>query len=927
MGMIRAPARVCGRYWLVAVCIFAVLPAVAAGIAGADATTASEVGDLEDQVSTDGTVSVEEVVAVDDGEPANATVLLTDEEDPESTVLGVSDVEGIEEDLTVPVEGDPTGTVNATLVPANDSKEVGVEVGDPVAGDLGDGLTVLDAETGYVLSGKLGDERITSDETFLAGQNLVATDSERSWEAGEEFQLVTYHGDDEVGDPVDTVGLQSDGTLVFEDIPAGMYVIETPSRTYLDLADGLVAEDTTSLSSATFSVAEVTFAVEFDDLNTDTGAEELEITIAADREQYAIEVTAESLEGDELDQIFQEDFEVSDVEEDTIVLEDVTDRSADLNVSMLEPELYEFRFETRGTPATERVFLEVEEPTETDRRIDDASGGAGDMVGLTVEPGNTDTTALQVGDVEEIGYEAGIEVDASRSSGQEVEVAMNTHMAGNGSGVDSEEVVEPITDGVEVDLVYENAAAGEVDGPLAPATYDLQVGDGFDGQELEGVDDIAVLELTDSDEGTVSIYTVPAEDDLEELEDVATTADILGMDDITVTETNTIAQEDAILLGLEDVGASGLLDEDDLDNAGLSSAGISIALEEASSRPNVEQSVWNTSDEENTLAATVHNHDGYHGGMLVVELSQDGPGYEIDHGAYTLTVTVDDNGDRIVHETEIEIVERDLEWGKDTMEVGPDGVVTGETTLAPGTEIETQAEQSSTFVIEETAQVRSDGGNRIFEATLEFDGEDFGVGDVFELRAIDSTDDDRDDVLDVELVETQTDDESADAATTVTVDAPKELSVGESDTMVVTVENDGDDAVEPAYTIEFETPAPEMTTGVNRQAINLWIEGSGNHSESYALHGVEAGTLEWTVTVDEVTESGTAVIVEEADDDLESNSSNDDRDEADHNSDEEPVEATMASSEDGIPVFVASGALVAGSLAVLLGWYRRAGYL
>ncbi|WP_323172277.1 BGTF surface domain-containing protein [Natrialba sp. PRR66] len=751
-----------------------------------------------------------------------------------------------------------------------------------------------------------GEAEINSGDAVWQGQTAIITESSQSDDSG----AVSF--DDA------TVELEDDNGDWLRD---------------LDVEDGEVEVNTDNLETGTYNVTVnnagtagddyiVTFELrthgvtgEFAD-STVTNVEGsssamTELEIDSDRGDVQTNVSASGLDADDLASIFSDYDSASELEDanpdNNIVYIDTDDdeivldgrEAFEANFSNIEAGDYEFSIETSDTTAEDTANITVtDEEIAADLVESDINVEQGDLAEIPVELENTNEAYLKVGDVDSSGFESLVHIEDTSDDGlDQITLNYNTFIAGQG---DEDAAWSAEEDDVEV--TSENVE-GELSEPLAATEYELSIGTGInsDGDDIQSETDTAFLNVGEYDgPSDVTTHTVP-EDDLGSL------SDLDDLNETTVTETNEFAHQDGVIVAIEDYGLSGALDDGELADS------ISIQIEEEDV-PNQEPNPTDLTEYGEFLNS---GDDAEYDGTLyfALDLANSDLYDESDLDAgFDVTVEADDSAFFLEEDEEIDlehtisISERSVEWD-DSAESAPaiDGAeLSGETNVAPGTELNTQARSVGNFTQSPEAVVEEDG---TFTATYNFG--DYEPGTEFTLRVMDPASD-AEHEIDSELVDAEEPNIELDT------DAPSEVTVGENGTLDVTVSNTGGSASD-------EIEVGVVIGGENTFNDNITLDAGEEWSNSFDFTAEEAGDVEWSVTAGDNEETGTTTFAEEGSDDGNESDSGSDTgsdDESDSGSDSGSDDGDSGSddggeddgSDDGTPGFG-----VAVALAALLG--------
>ena len=356
-----------------------------------------------------------------------------------------------------------------------------------------------------------------------------------------------------------------------------------------------------------FEVREQTLDVAFDDDEVSTG-DESELDLETNRGSSDLIVHANGdLDQSDLENIFTSDFQTAtnftpteedDLDDDydlnpddAIILEDVSDLDPDdndgtVNFTDIDEGEYEFQFDVSDTDTSDSASISV---TEEDISGDFSEGvytkTAGDIQEITLELEDTDDGFIQIGS-EEAGYVDIIEV-SDEDDDDEVTFEFNTRLAG--TDADTNEVYESEENEVLESAVHDGSTSAtfeddnenslnfteyleaqdlvnnvddkgtdQLTRPMQPADYDLIASaDSLfvlnSDDESEADDEIAsgLLELTAPELGDITTHVAP-EDDANEDDELDSLLD-------SVTQRDTIAEEDRLIIQVEATGLYGAM--------------------------------------------------------------------------------------------------------------------------------------------------------------------------------------------------------------------------------------------------------------------------------------------------------------------------------------------------------------------------------
>lgn len=623
-------------------------------------------------------------------------------------------------------------------------------------------------------------------------------------------------------------------------------------------------------------------------LNDDSDDSTTSFEVDSNRVGFYLNVTADGLEGEELEDIFG----VSDAEDDTLeVHEDDLDS---VDFEDIESSEYEFEFDVVDSNATSTAVVTVSEPGDAQASFSDSpfSAPAGDTGEITVELDETDSAIVTLGDEDDIGYEVVFEVEDDTDS-DNATVQFNTYQAGH-----SDDVVTSEDDIVTV----QSQTDFDSDHRLVAEQYDLtvEVEEGNDVRET----DLAYFNVEERQTDSVDTSALPASNVVSSYDDV-----------VNATGTDTVADGDYLVVGVEVTGVFGAFDEAGVSDASDLAEGTTLAddhgifaeIEESEAGPN-------TAPVNVDLADADLYYDEDDGQVFFVyTVDEDSTDFELDN-EYTAEFTVnednayvDDEEDVAVVNTTFGVEEAETEFvglnEDDELEFAESDevVVEADTNLAEGTEDEfvVRLESGDDPTVDDYETTVENG---TFSASVDVssltDGDVFTVelrgADVDETTATIVESDETE--YDVDVVVEDADGNPVEADVTVdgetltgeevtfalvngeyTVEAnaigylSESVSVnvdGDSTSVTVTLEEEPDDVEE--YTLDVnvvdesgEDVVADVTVDgetLTDSTVSFGVE-EGEYTVSVSADGFEDG--EETVTVDE--DSETTVTLTETD--------------------------------------------------------------
>ncbi|WP_206335521.1 PGF-CTERM sorting domain-containing protein [Natronolimnobius sp. AArcel1] len=749
------------------------------------------------------------------------------------------------------------------------------------------------------------------DEDVWVGQELTLISDDDDHHSG----LVSIVEGPELdeGDTVETESVDGD-TVTFETDD-----LEEDEYYHIRVHNG--DNDDFNFEGQTFEAVSENLETEFTD---DTVAEEgsVDLEVESDRDYQHLNVTADDLDEEQLEDLFNVDTHPAE-HDDAILLEDVEDDDAleaNFSNASIDTGEYEFTFEVSDSIDYDTATIEVTDASEDYYFADVDQVSEGEIGNITIGVEESSTASVVLGDYNETSHVTGI--DLYDIDSDEVVLEYNTHGANN-SDIGEEgygwDVHEDYEDNASIDNVEIQSGLDE-NQPLPSHNWDLSIGEGLeqngDNWEVSDERDRDVFSVGDREAiGDASLYTAPYDDGLDN-----SGVDFDDYNDSTITPTDTVADDDALILTVDDFGVEGAID-DDTEIGHLS--GVNISIEEQDSGPIGDAAYWNTSDEydgeDEELDAYLIG-DEYDGDLTFVVDYAGADGLDADEDYYvTFEVTedneyIDDEDDEVESELELSLEDREVDW--DTISGLPadeDATATGVTNIAPGSELDADIDSDEGNFVDITTADVIDGeyGEYTFEAEFDLSGEADQEGVLFDMTVEDPHSDADDDLSDVELLPAG--EEGEPAAFDVDADAPSSVEVGDDATLDVVVENTGTESGETNYSVVIDGEQVDEDT----------IELDGEESTdtmSYDFDTDAEGDIEWEVATDHDDASDTLTVEDGTDDgdDGVDDGVDDGDDGVDDGDDGVDDEEPTDDDDDGTPGFGVAVALFALLAAAML---------
>ncbi len=504
----------------------------------------------------------------------------------------------------------------------------------------------------------------------------------------------------------------------------------------LTASDGSVVVDTSGLSTddyfvvgqqsgyqAGWEVAEQTLTTTVDPSEFDTDETQSELTIDTNRGgNFDIVASSDDLDNSELITLYDglaKEMDIDDDSEMEVVITGASDDlSPNLDVSNLEAGTYNITHDVRDTTATDDISFDVTEAGEGTASFASSavSEDRGDVLEFTVNLDNTNSAFVTVGG-SDVNYQVDLTVTDGNGDG-EVTVQLDTSEAAyyGGSGpvtVSNEQgaySAAPVESGDDDSVTVENVdePTDRLDTPLAAVDYDLSVA----LSENRNEEDVAVFSLNERSTDAAATWIAPKG---------TTYSD--GLEDVTaaVSDRSTVALEDHVIVQVEASGIYSYITE----QSDFGNTGVSLTAVQTDTTANTAANEFNAGDAAavvfdadndtfyavfNTASNNIEAGDNYE---VTFEVNEDNP--YIANADATETVT-----------TTFTVEEREASFDVNSdeqvqVEAASGQAISGETNVAPGTELTIRARASgdSPFLKTADATVQSDS---TFSGTFDFSG-------------------------------------------------------------------------------------------------------------------------------------------------------------------------------------------------------------
>lgn len=401
------------------------------------------------------------------------------------------------------------------------------------------------------------------------------------------------------------------------------------------------------------------------------------LNIESNRVDFEMNVTSDSLNGDELQTVF--DGGTVSADNDSVLRVSESDLES-VNFSSVESSEYVFEFDVVDANANSSSTVTVSEPgdAQADFNMSSFSADAGDSSKVSVNLEETDSATVTLGDQEELGYELVVDVTDSDEDG-DVTFEFDSYQAGQ-----SDDVVSSEDD--EVTVVDQTNF--DADQRLVPSRYELSVEVDEGGETRQT--DISFFNLNERTLNGVTSYGIPSSDVVSEYDDLD-----------NVTKADVVAEGDYVALGFEVSGVFGAFDEsgvsvaNDLaeDGALSNNHGIYVEVVEADPSLNAQPDNVNLND------ADLYYNETESQIFLVYNVDTENTDFEFDT-EYEAELRITDSNDYLDEDEEevinstYTVAEEESSFAglnqEDRLEVvnSDEFDITTETNLAEGTEDE-----------------------------------------------------------------------------------------------------------------------------------------------------------------------------------------------------------------------------------------------
>lgn len=612
-------------------------------------------------------------------------------------------------------------TSNGTLVESDELTTANVSGVDPGAYtftfDVRD-TTATDTASITVLDPK-ADPTLTSGDRYWTGRQIALdTDIEDELDWG--VYRVTETGS--VGALVTEVASSADGPTVLDTSSDAFeggerYVVGSSSDDLKTFEAGAVTGNASTVDDAAFTLLDQPYSVLFSPQIEDRG-EPVRVLESSPRTTYEVEITAESLDADEIHRVFGG----TQTAEGTVV---AAEKMRSANVSAIDPGEYTFTFNVTDTTASDQATVTLKSHNTTLSTPDSVRVTRGNVASIPVTMNGTDTAYVSIGQESEDGFRAIVELSDGNDDG-EITLEANTYtMTDQGAPVD--DTFWTADDGDSVETVWYNGTSDER--PLPAGTdstrsYDVRLSTDFDTTAYEhtGDRDRTVLRVSERSTDTMSMWTAPASADITNVEDVR---DAISND--TLTESQLITEGDYAVAELQASGIFGALEvqpgsnyAEKLVSLDENVSSLNFSFEKPAADVLYDDNMVELAADEDALTVIPDQEDG----RLFVLMDtaaldlEDGdirvPTFTV-HAGNTTDTLANSETDDVTTEMAFEMVSPEVTFDQNEVSPAANQTISGESNLAPGTELTFTVESAitpdseSAFIEEFTATVEDDG--------------------------------------------------------------------------------------------------------------------------------------------------------------------------------------------------------------------------
>jgi len=351
----------------------------------------------------------------------------------------------------------------------------------------------------------------------------------------------------------------------------------------------------------------------------------------------------------------------------------------------------------------------------------------GDEVAVEVTLNNTDTATVQFGETATANYNLTAELVDEDGDGR-VRVEFDTFEAGHGGAapgdvlsVDGEDSITEVRQGGPFTTDYPGAVGTDT---LEAGQYELRVAAGETDGAVTDPDGVATLSLSERATTDVRIWTAPG-DDFDSIDDADNLRD--ARTEGALTRTDTVAAGDLVVVAITANGLEGAFDDTESFQRRSADGRLFALTLESTPGPNDEQDAYDVSALASDDVSVVSNdtddtaldtHYVVIDSAALTDLFDDPPSGDSYVADFDVHANGPDNdlGAAASDQDTAAIVERsaslDTDGERIVLDAASNATVTGETTLAPNTDLTLQLRSDGAtepFLVETPAAVEADG--------------------------------------------------------------------------------------------------------------------------------------------------------------------------------------------------------------------------
>ncbi|WP_227376398.1 DUF7827 domain-containing protein [Haladaptatus halobius] len=568
-------------------------------------------------------------------------------------------------------------------------------------------MSVFAGATAFAGSVGAANEPLDTPGTYYSGR-IVSVDASGLSEETDSVQIREVEeindGDLELSAPKAVHSLENGNVSFSLGDRSGKVVLTTDSGTVLDVNGGSASMVTgTNESQGIIEITNHNFEASFeDDTVVDNGHDaKTMLNIGADRSNYKVAVTSDDLNQDKVLEIFNDNSDYNaHIAGDSVVLENVKSSSeVTANFIGVKTGDHDFTFKVNDSAVEVTDNITVESAGDKKATIGEShvNTARGDIAAITVNLENSNTGMLRIGNEDTDFFQYDIKVTDGNDDGK-VTVYFNTYRTSNNTATDVNDSVRAGAGTDDTAVVQDGSLLG--DEPIAQGDYELR----SDVSDLSDPDDVTSLTVgprsTDSAQTWIKPGNSENEGNATELTNV-------------LTQRSNVALGDKAVVQVKASGIFGALTTADGSTTNYENFTLTVTETGDNKESNTNADSLKLSDNDFSIIKDGKNNTFY----AVIDTDDlntaDGEGDGL--GEWNAKFTVKEeyelaSDDQSVSTTfTVEQEEVDLNGGNDmTVPQGEDNI-SGETNLAPGTDLTLIAQSTGIFYKNADATVSEDG--------------------------------------------------------------------------------------------------------------------------------------------------------------------------------------------------------------------------